>query len=90
MIISGIKTFTFSLRDHQNPFARFATEPLIQPVRGFTTMKTAYATIKGFEVMRALRKGQLGLFSFEAASRSARQSSPGAPRGSSTRTHSAC
>ena len=30
---------------------------LIRPVRGFKTMKTAYATIKGFEVMRALRKG---------------------------------
>ena len=27
---------------------------LIRPVRGFKTMKTAYATIKGFEVMRAL------------------------------------
>ena len=31
---------------------------LIRPVRGFKTLKTAYATIKGFEVMRALRKGQ--------------------------------
>lgn len=31
---------------------------LIKPVRGFKTLKTAYATIKGFEVMRALRKGQ--------------------------------
>ena len=31
---------------------------LIKPVRSFKTMKTAYATIKGFEVMRALRKGQ--------------------------------
>ena len=30
---------------------------LIRPVRGFKTLKTAYATIKGFEVMRALRKG---------------------------------
>jgi transposase-like protein len=29
----------------------------IRPVRGFKTLKTAYATIKGFEVMRALRKG---------------------------------
>ncbi len=29
---------------------------LIKPVRGFKTLKTAYATIKGFEVMRALRK----------------------------------
>ena len=31
---------------------------LIRPVRGFKTLKTAYVTIKGFEVMRALRKGQ--------------------------------
>ena len=31
---------------------------LIRPVRGFKKLKTAYATIKGFEVMRALRKGQ--------------------------------
>jgi len=31
---------------------------LIKPVRGFKTLKTAYATIKGFEVMHALRKGQ--------------------------------
>ena len=35
---------------------------LIRPVRGFTALKTAYATIKGFEVMRALRKGQAGIF----------------------------
>jgi transposase-like protein len=35
---------------------------LIRPVRGFKTMKTAYATIKGFEVMRALRKGQAAIF----------------------------
>ncbi|CCA90057.1 putative transposase (plasmid) [Novosphingobium sp. PP1Y] len=27
-------------------------------MRGFKSMPTAYATIKGFEVMRALRKGQ--------------------------------
>ena len=31
---------------------------LIKPVRWFKTMKTAYATIKGFEVMHALRKCQ--------------------------------
>jgi hypothetical protein len=30
---------------------------LIKPVRGFKTLKTAHATIKGFEIMRALRKG---------------------------------
>ena len=38
---------------------------LIRPVRGFKTMKTAYATIKGFEVMRALRKGQARAFSLQ-------------------------
>src|SRR3546814_17643397 len=31
---------------------------LIKPVRGFKSIPTAYATIKGFEVMRALRKEQ--------------------------------
>jgi len=35
---------------------------LLKPVRGFKTLKTAYATIKGFEVMRALRKGQAAIF----------------------------
>jgi len=31
---------------------------LIKPMRGFQSMKTAYATIKGFEVMRMFRKQQ--------------------------------
>jgi len=35
---------------------------LIRPVRGFKMLKTAYATIKGFEVVRALRKGQASAF----------------------------
>ncbi|GAA0604268.1 hypothetical protein GCM10009416_47340 [Craurococcus roseus] len=30
---------------------------LIRPVRGLKTLETAYATIKGFGAMRALRKG---------------------------------
>ena len=38
---------------------------LIRPVRGFKTLKTAYATIKGFEVMRALRKGQADVFALQ-------------------------
>ena len=38
---------------------------LVRPVRGFKTLKTAYATIKGFEVMRALRKGQARHFALE-------------------------
>jgi len=35
---------------------------LIRPVRGFKTLKTAYATIIGLEVMRALSKGQAAVF----------------------------
>lgn len=35
---------------------------LINPVRGFQSMKTAYATIKGFEVMRMFRKGQFNFW----------------------------
>ena len=35
---------------------------LIRPVRGFKTLPTACATIKSFEVMRALRKGQASAF----------------------------
>ena len=40
-------------------------ELLIRPVREFKTLKAAYATIKGFEVMRALRKGQAGMFALQ-------------------------
>jgi transposase-like protein len=29
---------------------------IIRPTRGFQTMRTAYATIKGFEVMRMIRR----------------------------------
>ena len=38
---------------------------LIRPVCGFKTLRTAYATIKGFEVMRALRKGQARVFALQ-------------------------
>jgi len=37
---------------------------LIKPPLGFTSMKTAYATIKGFEVMRALKERQANGFNF--------------------------
>ncbi len=41
---------------------------LIKPVRGFKSIPTAYATIKGFEVMRALRKDRLALGACSPAS----------------------
>jgi IS6 family transposase len=35
---------------------------MIRPVRGFKTAKTAYATINGFEMLRAFRKDQAATF----------------------------
>src|SRR3546814_7229578 len=40
------------------PYTTLFRSILIKPVRGFKSIPTAYATFKGFEVMRALRKGQ--------------------------------
>ncbi|KTD57000.1 transposase [Legionella santicrucis] len=37
---------------------------LINPVRGFYSMKTAYATIKGFEIMRMFKKGQFDIWMY--------------------------
>jgi transposase-like protein len=34
-----------------------ALKRVIRPTRGFQRMKTAYATIKGFEIMRMIRRG---------------------------------
>ena len=34
-----------------------ALKQVIRPARGFQTMWTAYATIKGFEIMRMIRRG---------------------------------
>ncbi len=38
---------------------------LIKPALGFQSLKTAYATIKGFEVMRALKKKQAKAFQIQ-------------------------
>jgi transposase, IS6 family len=35
-----------------------ALKHVIRPTRGFQKMKTAYATIKGFKVMRMIRRGR--------------------------------
>lgn len=37
---------------------------LIKPTLGFKSMKTAYATIKGFEVMRMFKKGQMDVWKY--------------------------
>lgn len=38
---------------------------LINPTLGFKSMKTAYATIKGFELMRMFKKGRFDLWKYE-------------------------
>ena len=37
---------------------------LIKPTLGFKSMKTAYATIKGFEIMRMFKKGKFNLWKY--------------------------
>jgi len=37
---------------------------LIKPTLGFKSMRTAYATIKGFEVMRMFKKGRFELWKY--------------------------
>lgn len=37
---------------------------LIKPTLGFKSMKTAYATIKGFEVMQMLKKGRFDFWKY--------------------------
>ena len=37
---------------------------LINPVRGFKSMKIAYATLKGFELMRMFKKGHLDMWKY--------------------------
>jgi len=38
---------------------------LIKPTLGIKSMKTAYATLKGFEVMHALKKGQANIWPYQ-------------------------
>lgn len=37
---------------------------LIHPVLGFQSMKTAYATFKGFEIMRMFKKGKFNIWMY--------------------------
>ena len=37
---------------------------LIKPTQGFKSIKTAYATIKGFEIMRMFKKGKFDLWKY--------------------------
>jgi hypothetical protein len=37
---------------------------LVKPTLGFKSMKTAFATIKGFEIMRMFKKGQFTLWTY--------------------------
>lgn len=37
---------------------------LIKPTLGFKSMRTAYATIKGFEIMRMFKKGRFDLWKY--------------------------
>ncbi len=57
LIITYIKRSEVSL-------SRLAVTLLTKPVRGVHSMKTACATIKGFEVMRMFKKGQFKIWMY--------------------------
>ena len=42
---------------------------LIKPTLGFKSMKSAHATIKGFELMRMFKKGQFTAFQYKCGSK---------------------
>jgi len=45
--------------------SRFSsTKRLIKPTSGFKSMRTAYATVKGFEVMRMFKKGRFNFWKY--------------------------
>lgn len=46
-----------------DPMSHFV--PLLDRTRGFKKLKTAYATIKGFELMRMFKKGQLARWKWQ-------------------------
>ena len=64
--LAGLATWkwlneTFPLKQAQQTYSRMKSGQ-VWATLGFKSMKTAYATIKGIEVMRALRKGQASSF----------------------------
>src|SRR3989338_5986372 len=61
---SEVKHLQIKYRNNQMETDHGKLKRLINPVRGFQSMKTAYATIKGFEVMRMFKKGQFNLWMY--------------------------
>ena len=61
---SGVRHLQIKYRNNQLESDHGKLKRLIDPVRGFQSMKTAYATIKGFEVMRMFKKGQFNVWMY--------------------------
>src|SRR3989338_4210135 len=59
---SEVKHLQIKYRNNQMETDHGKLKRLINPVRGFQSMKTACATIKGFEVMRMFKKGQFNVW----------------------------
>jgi transposase-like protein len=57
--------YGISYRDLEEMMWRGVLKRLIKPTLGFKSMKTAYATIKGFEVMRMFKKGQFDIWTHD-------------------------
>ena len=63
-IASHVRHLQIKYRNNRLESDHGKLKQLIHPVRGFQSMKTAYATIMGFEVMRMFKKGQFKMWMY--------------------------
>ena len=52
------------LQDKSKCYVDLEHRQVIKPTLGFKSMKAAYSTIKGFEIMRMFKKGQFELWKY--------------------------
>lgn len=64
ILASDVEHFQIKYRNNRLEADHGKLKRLINPVRGFQSMKTAYATIKGFEIMRMFKKGQFNIWMY--------------------------
>ena len=60
-LASNVRHLQIKYRNNRLEADHGKLKHLINPVRGFQSMKTPYATIKGFEIMRMFKKGQFNM-----------------------------
>ncbi|ARB92655.1 IS6 family transposase [Legionella longbeachae] len=63
-LASGVSHLQIKYRNNRLETDHGKLKRLINPVRGFQSMKTAYATIRGVEIMHMFKKGQFNIWMY--------------------------